>query len=71
MKVVTLYRRIYANYELEQGTNYSEVFKLVMPSSLLTHSYAFASAITDVLMMKYMDTMPIGRSRCGNIWAWS
>lgn len=71
MKVVTLNRRIYGNYELEQGTDYSEVFKLVMPSSLLTHSYAFASAITDVLVKKYMHFMPIGRSRCGNIWAWS
>src|SRR5699024_7457345 len=50
-----------ADRELEQETGYSEVFKPVMPPPLLAHSYAFASVITDVLMKKYVDAMPLYR----------
>ena len=60
-KVVKHYRKVYADHELEQETGYSEVFKPVMPPPLLPHSYASASVVTDVLMKKYVDAMPLYR----------
>lgn len=60
-KVVKHYRKVYADRELEQETGYSEVFKPVMPPPLLAHSYASASVVTDVLVKKYVDAMPLYR----------
>ena len=60
-KVVKHYRKVYADRQLEQETGYSEVFKPVMPAPLLAHSYASASVVTDVLMKKYVDAMPLYR----------
>lgn len=60
-KVVKHYRKVYADRQLEQETRYSEVFKPVMPPPLLAHSYASASVVTDVLMKKYVDAMPLYR----------
>lgn len=60
-KVVKHYRKVYADRQLEQETGYSEVFKPVMPPHLLAHSYASASVVTDVLMKKYVDAMPLYR----------
>ena len=60
-KVVRHYRKVYADRELEQETGYSEVFKPIMPPPLLAHSYASASVVTDVLMKKYVDAMPLYR----------
>ena len=60
-KVVRNYRKVYADRELEQETGYAEVFKPVMPPPLLAHSYASASVVTDVLMKKYVDAMPLYR----------
>lgn len=60
-KVVKHYRKVYADRQLEQETGYSEVFKPVMPPPLLAHSYASASVVTDVLMKKYADAMPLYR----------
>ena len=60
-KVVKHYRKIYADRQLEQETGYSEVFKPVMPPPLLAHSYASASVVTDVLVKKYVDAMPLYR----------
>ena len=59
VRVVKDYRKVYADHELEQETGYSEVFKPVMPPPLLAHSYASASVVTDVLMKKYVDAMPL------------
>ena len=60
-KVVKHYRKVYADRQLEQEMGYSEVFKPVMPPPLLAHSYASASVVTDVLMKKYVDAMPLYR----------
>ena len=60
-KVVKHYRKVYANRGLEQETGYAEVFKPVMPPPLLSHSYTSASVVTDVLMKKYVDAMPLYR----------
>lgn len=60
-KVIKHYRKVYADRQLEQETGYSEVFKPVMPPPLLAHSYASASVVTDVLMKKYVDAMPLYR----------
>lgn len=60
-KVVKHYRKVYADRQLEQETGYSEVFKPVMPPPLLAHSYASASVVTDVLLKKYVDAMPLYR----------
>ena len=60
-KVVGHYRKVYADRELEQETGYAEVFKPVMPPPLLAHSYASASVVTDVLVKKYVDAMPLYR----------
>ena len=60
-KVVRHYRKVYADHELERETGYAEVFKPVMPPPLLAHSYASASVVTDVLLKKYVDAMPLYR----------
>ena len=60
-KGVKHYRKVYADRQLEQETGYSEVFKPVMPPPLLAHSYASASVVTDVLVKKYVDAMPLYR----------
>lgn len=60
-KVVKHYRKVYADHEPEQETWYSEVFKPVMLPPLLAHSYASASVVTDVLMKKYVEAMPLYR----------
>ena len=60
-KVVKHYRKVYADRELEQETEYAEVFKPVMPPPLLAHSYVSASVVTDVLVKKYVDAMPLYR----------
>ena len=60
-KVVKHYRKVYADRELEQETRYAEMFKPVMPPPLLAHSYTSASVVTDVLMKKYVDAMPLYR----------
>ena len=60
-KVVKHYRKVYADCPLEQEAGYSEVFKPFMPPFLLAHSYASASVVTDVLMKKYVDAMPLYR----------
>lgn len=60
-KVVKHYRKVYADRELEQETGHAEVFKPVMQPPLLVHSYASASVVTDVLMKKYVDAMPLYR----------
>ena len=60
-KVVKHYRKVYADHELERETGYSEVLKPVLPPPLLAHSYASASVVTDVLMKKYVDAMPLYR----------
>ena len=60
-KVVKHYRKVYADRQLEQETGYSEVFKPVMPPPLLAHSYASAFVVTDMLMKKYVDAMPLYR----------
>ena len=65
-KVVKHYRKVYADRQLEQETGYSEVFKPVMPPPLLAHSYVSASVVTDVLMKKYVDAMPLYRQE--QIW---
>ena len=60
-KVVKRYWRVYAGRELEQEAGYPGVFKPVIPPSLLTHSYASASVVTDVLLKQYADTMSLYR----------
>ena len=60
-KVVKHYRKVYADWELEQEAGCSEVFKPVMPLPLLAHSYASASVVTDVLMKQYVDASPLHR----------
>ena len=60
-KVVKHYRKVYADWELEQEAGCSEVFKPAMPLPLLAHSYASASVVTDVLMKQYVDARPLHR----------
>ena len=54
-------RKVCADRELEQETGYAEVFKPLMPPFLLAHSYASAFVVTDMLMKKYVDAMPLYR----------
>ena len=60
-EAVKYFRKVYADRELEQESGYAEVFKPDMPPPLLAHSYASASVVTDVLMKKYVDAMPLYR----------
>ena len=59
--MVKHYRKVYKDRELEQETGYSELCKPVIPPPLLAHSYSSASVVTDVLMKKYVDAMPLYR----------
>ena len=59
--MVKHYQKVYKDRELEQETGYSELCKPVIPPPLLAHSYSSASVVTDVLMKKYVDTMPLYR----------
>lgn len=60
-KVVKHYRKVYADREFENETGYAEIYKPAIPAPLLPHSYASASVVTDVLVRKYVDGMPLYR----------
>ncbi|MEG0512531.1 MAG: IS66 family transposase, partial [Clostridia bacterium] len=60
-KVVKHFRKVYADRTLEAETGDTEIRKPEMPPPLLRHSYASASVVTDVLIKKYVDAMPLYR----------
>ena len=51
--------------EMEE-TEYSEVFKSDMPPSLLAHSHVSVSVVTDGVLKKYADALPLYRQ--GQMW---
>lgn len=60
-KVIKHFRKVYADRALEAETGDTEIRKPEMPPPLLQHSYASASVVTDVLVKKYADAMPLYR----------
>ena len=65
-KVVKHYRSVYADPIHEQETGFAYIQKSAAPVPLLPHSYASASVVTDVLVKKYADGLPLYRQE--QIW---
>ena len=55
------YSVTYADPSVEQETGYADIYKAPTPVPLLKHSYASASVVTDVMLRKYADAMPLYR----------
>ena len=59
--VKVYYSVTYADPSVEQETGYADILKAPTPVPLLKHSYASASVVTDVMLRKYADAMPLYR----------
>lgn len=51
----------YADPQTEKETGYADIRKAPTPAPLLQHSYASASVVTDIMIRKYADAMPLYR----------
>ena len=60
------YCRSYADPRAEARTGYAVIKRAYTPAPLLEHSYASASVVTDVIMKKYADALPLYRQE--QIW---
>jgi len=63
---VEIYRKVYANKQVEQETGFAEIVKPDAPAALIPHSYASPSLVTSVLVKKYVDALPLYRQE--QIW---
>ena len=63
---VKIYRKVYANKQVERETGFAEIVKPDAPAALIPHSYASASLVTSVLVKKYADALPLYRQE--QIW---
>ncbi len=66
MFVRKYYSKSYADPQAEAQTGYADIRRAQTPAPLLDHSYASASVVTDVIMKKYADAMPLYRQE--QIW---
>lgn len=55
------YSITYADPRAERETGYADIRKSPTPAPLLQHSYASASVVTDVMIQKYADAIPLYR----------
>lgn len=55
------YSITYADPRAERETGYADIRKSPTPAPLLQHSYASPSVVTDVMIRKYADAMPLYR----------
>ena len=61
IRVIKHYRQVYADREYEQKTGNACIRKPEPVPPLIPHSYASASMVTDVLVKKYADGLPLYR----------
>ena len=61
LKVVKHYRKVDADREAEQEYGDSDLYKPDVPVPLLKHSYVSPSVVTDVMVKKYADGLPLYR----------
>ena len=61
MKIVKHYCKVYADREIEKETGCAAIFQAKCPAPLFQHSYASPSVVSDVLLKKYVDAMPLYR----------
>ena len=59
--VIKYYCKSYADPRKESETGYAYIKRAHSPAPLLEHSYASASVVTDVIMKKYADALPLYR----------
>ena len=59
--VKKIYRLTYVDPRTEAETGYADIRKAPTPAPLLQHSYASASVVTDVMIRKYIEAMPLYR----------
>lgn len=55
------YTLTYADPAVEEQTGYADIRKASAPAPLLQHSYASASVVTDVIIRKFVEAMPLYR----------
>ena len=60
------YCKSYADPQAEEQTGCAEIRRAHTPAPLIDHSYASASVVTDVIMKKYADALPLYRQE--QIW---
>ena len=65
-KAVEIYRKVYANKQVEREEGSAEIIKPDAPAALIPHSYASPSLVTSVLVKKYVDALPLYRQE--QIW---
>lgn len=59
-------RKVYADSKAEARTGEADIRKAAVPAPLLAHSYASASTVTDIIIKKYADGLPLYRQE--QIW---
>ena len=60
------YTMVYADPKAEERTGEADIRRAPTPAPLIPHSYASASVVTDVIVSKYMDAIPLYRQE--QIW---
>ena len=53
--------RVYADPKAEEETGKADIRRPHVPAPLLPHSYASASVVTDIIVKKYADALPLYR----------
>ena len=53
--------KVYADPKAEEETRYADIRRPHVPAPLLPHSYASASVVTDIIVKKYADALPLYR----------
>ena len=53
--------RVYADPKAEEKTGKADIRRPHVPAPLLPHSYASASVVTDIIVKKYADALPLYR----------
>ena len=53
--------KVYADPKVEEETGNADIRRPHVPAPLLPHSYASASVVTDMIVKKYLDALPLYR----------
>ena len=53
--------KVYADPKAEEETGNADIRRPHVPAPLLPHSYASASVVTDIIVKKYLDALPLYR----------
>ncbi len=53
--------KVYADPKAEEETGHADIRRPTAPAPLLSHSYASASVVTDIMVKKFIDALPLYR----------